>query len=117
VKDAPKALTEILQAATDDELADVLVTLPEHDLKGFAKLLAAVIGETRPKAVRSTAFAPNSEFTWEAADIDAVVGRVPRLPEERLGGRLLPEGRKGVANDRAAPHVEDGPPDTGSFES
>jgi hypothetical protein len=38
------------------------------------KLLAAVIGEKRPKAVRLTAFAPSNEFIWEAADIDAVAG-------------------------------------------
>jgi hypothetical protein len=75
-QDAPEALTEILQAATDDELADVLLTLPAHDLKGLAKLLAAVIGEKRPKGIRLTAFAPSSQFIWEATDIDAVAGEL-----------------------------------------
>ena len=60
--------------ASDDELADVLATMPAQDLKGLAKLLAAVIGDKQPKAIRLAAFAPHNEFIWEATDIDSVVG-------------------------------------------
>jgi hypothetical protein len=74
VKDAPKALTEILQAAGDEELADMLLTMPPRDLSGLAKLLTAVIGDKTPKIVQLAGFAPRSEFIWEAADIDSVAG-------------------------------------------
>lgn len=73
VKDAPEALAEILRAATDEELTDTLLTMPTHDLKGLAKLLAAVLGDKRPKSVRLTAFVPQHEVIWEAADIESVV--------------------------------------------
>lgn len=74
VKDAPKALAEILQATTDEEVADALVTMPAQDLKGLVKLLNAVVGDKRPKTVRLVGFSPKTEFIWEATDIDAVVG-------------------------------------------
>lgn len=73
VKDAPKVLSEILQASTDEEVADALLTMPTQDLKGLASLVGAVVGDKRPKTVRLAGFSPRTEFIWEPADIEAVV--------------------------------------------
>jgi hypothetical protein len=74
VKDGPKALADVLGAKSEDELADVLATMPNADIKTLAKLLVAVVGDRRPKNVRLAEFEPRSGFVWEEADIDTVVG-------------------------------------------
>lgn len=73
VKDPNKALTEVIQAKTDDELVEVLTALPPKELKSLAKLLIAMIGNKKPKAVRVTDFVPRTEFVWEDKDIETVV--------------------------------------------
>jgi hypothetical protein len=42
-------LTEVLETRSDDELVDVLTTLPAKELKTLAKLLTAVVGDKHPK--------------------------------------------------------------------
>ena len=66
-------MTEVLETRSDDELVDVLTTLPAKELKTLAKLLTAVVGDKHPKAVSVAEFVPQTEFIWEAKDIDAVV--------------------------------------------
>ncbi|QRN94036.1 hypothetical protein JRI60_33460 [Archangium violaceum] len=73
VEDGPKSLSEVLEAQSDEELTDALLTMPGSELKTLAKLLAAVVGDRRPKSVRIGDFEPRSAFLWEASDIDTVV--------------------------------------------
>jgi len=73
VKDPNKTLIEMIQTKTDDELVELLTTLPANELKSLAKLLIAVIGDKKPKSVRMTEFVPRTEFVWENKDIDSVV--------------------------------------------
>lgn len=73
VKDPTKTLTEVLQTKSDDELVEVITTLPAKELNTLAKLLTAVVVDKRPKTVRVTDFAPHTEFVWEDKDMDALV--------------------------------------------
>jgi hypothetical protein len=73
VKDGSKALAEVLQATTDEELAETLLMTHVHDLKELAKLVAAVTGDRRPKGVGLSEFCPSPGVLWEPSDIDAVV--------------------------------------------
>jgi hypothetical protein len=73
VKGPNKTLTEVIQTKTDDELVEVLTTLPPKELKSLSKQLIAVIGDKKPKAVRVAEFVPSTEFVWEDKDIEAVV--------------------------------------------
>lgn len=74
VKYPSKTLIEVVQAKIDDELVEVLITLPANELKSLVKLLIAVIGDKKPKAIRMSEFVPRTEFVWEDKDIDTVVG-------------------------------------------
>lgn len=73
IPDAPKALTEVIQAASDDDLAEVLVTMPAAHLNSLASVLVVVVGDKRPKSVHLAAFRPQNEFIWETSDIEGVV--------------------------------------------
>jgi hypothetical protein len=73
ITDAPKSLAEIAQAGSEAEAAEVLLTLPARDLKALAKLLAAVVGDKRPKGVHMVEFSPTTVFIWDEKDIELVV--------------------------------------------
>ena len=73
ITDTPKALEEISQASTETEVAEILLTLPNKEIKAIAKLLAAAVGDKHPKPVRMVEFSPATEFIWEEKDIDVVV--------------------------------------------
>jgi hypothetical protein len=72
VKDQPKAVSEALEAGSHEELADMLATMPDQDLKSLAKILAAALGDKSAKTVVLDDFKPQNEFLWEPSDIDAV---------------------------------------------
>jgi hypothetical protein len=75
VQDRPKALSEMLEAGGHEELADMLVTMPNPDLKSLAKIILAAIGDKSPKTVALNDFKPKNEFLWEEGDVDSVTNQ------------------------------------------
>lgn len=86
-KPVTKPLQEILGAATPEELAEVLVTMPGKDRKGLAKLLKAVLGKKKAKLVRLSDFDPQTKTIWEEPDLDRVVTEF----REYLAGQWAPD--------------------------
>jgi hypothetical protein len=62
----------MLEARSHEELADMLATMPDQDLKKVAKILTAALGDKSAKTVALDDFKPQNEFLWEPSDIDAV---------------------------------------------
>jgi hypothetical protein len=66
-------LTEILSAITDEEVAEILLTLPKSYRKTVAKELKAALGGKTAKVVTIASFTPKTSVLWEKTDIDTVV--------------------------------------------
>jgi hypothetical protein len=72
-KDAVPAIAEILGAATHEEAAEALVTMPQKDRKTLAKQLKAALGGKRVKSVSIRGFVPGTTVVWDKGDIETVV--------------------------------------------
>jgi hypothetical protein len=82
-KAAVPAIAEILDAATHQEAADALVTMPQKDRKALAKQLKAPLGGKSVKNVSIRGFVPGTTVIWEKGDIETVVQEFRQYLEEQ----------------------------------
>jgi acylphosphatase len=90
VKNPSDGLTEILAAKTDEEVAEVLLTLPKPDRKTLAKELKAALGGKTAKVVTIGTFTPKTTVLWEKSDIDTVADEFKDyLKRQWRGGQYI----------------------------
>jgi len=65
-------LNEVLSAATDAAVAEVLLTLTQTDRKTLAKELKAALGGKTARIVAIQSFSPSTTVNWEKTGINTL---------------------------------------------
>jgi hypothetical protein len=71
--DKTPELSDIIEARTDKDICDALVTMPQEKRKQLAKYLKAVLGKKKSKAISLSAFSPKNAVIFEEKEIESAV--------------------------------------------
>jgi hypothetical protein len=66
-------ISQIIEAATDQEIVEVLLLMNEKERKALAKQLKTVLAGKSVKTIRLQSFEPQTNLIWEVGDIESVV--------------------------------------------